>query len=81
MTKFIYNNVLNDEEVRKRVRSIDQEAVLAASAAIQQLVTYQHCDCGCPNQRKPASAYDCDLLRIAAFIRVELLTQDTAPGN
>lgn len=51
-----------------------KEAILAASAAIEALVKWEFCDCGCSQQRSPASKEDVDMLRIASFIRVELLS-------
>lgn len=49
------------------------DTIMAASAAVEGLIKWQPCDCGCPQQRKPANKEGVDLLRIAAFIRVELL--------
>lgn len=49
------------------------EIVLLASAAIESLVKWEFCDCGCPNQKSPASNKDCELLRLAAFLRVTYL--------
>lgn len=52
----------------------DTETIMAASAAVEALVKWEFCDCGCPQQRSPASKEDVDMLRIAAFIRIELLS-------
>lgn len=51
-----------------------KETIMAASAAVEALVKWEFCDCGCPQQRSPASKEDVDMLRIAAYIRVELLS-------
>jgi len=68
MAKFNSNNI----EIPKWNPSHD--TVMTASAAVENLVKWQYCDCGCPNQRSPAGAQSVDFLRIAAFIRVELLS-------
>jgi hypothetical protein len=52
----------------------DKDTVMAASAAIESLVKWEYCDCGCPQQRKASNAEAVDFLRIASFIRVELLS-------
>lgn len=62
----------------------DVETIMAASAAIESLVRWEFCDCGCPQQRNPADSQSVDFLRIAAFLRIELLPQNDscqAPGN
>ena len=51
----------------------DENIVLQAAQAVENLVEWEHCDCGCPQQRSPKSRKDVELLRIAAFIRVNLL--------
>lgn len=56
--------------------SPSKQTVMRASNAIEALVKWEFCDCGCPQQRSPASKEDVDLLRIAAFIRVELLDDE-----
>lgn len=50
-----------------------KDAVLAASKAVEALVEWEFCDCGCPQQRSPASREAVDYLRIASFIRIELM--------
>lgn len=56
-------------------RFITDEEVLLASKILEDAVEWQHCDCGCPDQRSPASAKDAALLIIAAYIRVNLLSE------
>lgn len=68
MTKFIPNNLSYTPP------KFDNATVLAASAAIESLVKWEYCDCGCPQQRRVADPQSADFLRIAARIRVELLT-------
>lgn len=61
-----------------------RETIMAASAAIEDLARWEPCDCGCPNQRSPADKESVDFLRIAAFLRIELMPQNDscqAPGN
>lgn len=57
---------------------------MAASAAVEALARWEFCDCGGPKQRSPADKESVDFLRIAAFLRLELLDQNPsgqAPGN
>ena len=68
MTKF------NPEYSKAPLWFPDKETIMAASAAVEALVKWDFCDCGCPQQRSPASKEDVDMLRIAAYIRVELLS-------
>lgn len=51
----------------------DRETVLAASSAVEALARWIPCDCGCPNKQTVADKESADFLRIASFIRVELL--------
>ena len=78
MTKFIPN------KLTQHTWQPNAETIMAASAAVEALAKWEHCDCGCPNQRSPADAESVDFLRIAAFLRIELLPQNNscqAPGN
>ena len=68
MTKFDPNNV------KIPTWSPGKETIMAASAAVESLIRWEHCDCGCPQQRSPADRESVDFLRIAAFIRTELLS-------
>ena len=51
--------------------------VMLASKAIEDLVVWKFCDCGCPQQRQPKSLKDVDLLRLAAQLRINNLTSIT----
>ena len=51
--------------------------VMLASKAIEDLVVWEFCDCGCPQQRQPQSRKDVDLLRLAAELRINNLTSIT----
>lgn len=78
MTKFIPNLVT------PTMRQPSEETIMAASAAVEALAKWKYCDCGCPNQRSPADSKSVDYLRIAAFLRIELLPKNDpcqAPGN
>lgn len=78
MTKFDPNNV------KTSAMLLNEKTVLAASAAVEALVKWEFCDCGCPQQRSPADTESVIFLRIAAFLRTELLPQNDscqAPGN
>lgn len=55
---------------------MDNETVMLASKAIEDLVMWEYCDCGCPQQRSPATPLDCDLLRLAAHIRIEFIKDE-----
>ena len=54
---------------------LTDESVLRASRILEAAVEWEYCDCGCPQQRSPKSKEDAELLKIAAFIRVELLSK------
>lgn len=67
MAKFIPDTFYNGKHTPSK------ETVLAASAAIESLVEWEFCDCGCPNQRAPATKEAVDFLRLSAHIRVAFL--------
>lgn len=57
-----------------------KSVVMEASNAVEALVEWEPCDCGCPNKRSPKNLKSIDLLRIAAFLRLELLPQENESG-
>ena len=68
MTKFVPN--------RPTLSRPDRKTVLEASKAVEALAKWIPCDCGCPNKRTVADSESANFLRIAAFIRVELLLDE-----
>ena len=52
--------------------------VMLASKAIEDLVVWEFCDCGCPNQQQPKSPKDVDLLKLAAELRINNLKSITS---